>query len=265
MSRSLAIQHPTQTRFRPPIFLNVPFEDKDEVKALGAWWSVPKRAWYVPSNADVTRFSKWNTIDFENESGSILTPSTVNRSRIALFVDMIPRSAFFSNLRSEITATEWEAVKKKTAHPAGNCCEACDQKGEKWPVECHERWIYDESAKIQILDRTVAFCPPCHEATHYGLAGINGRSEHAQSQLMKVTGMNRIQVQQHIRNATTDWRRRSSMQWTLDARWLLDFIPLSAVTKTKILDHANKLIERELPSIELHEQSTHQRERQRGP
>lgn len=40
-------------------YLNVPFEDKDTVKALGAWFDVTKKAWYVPKNGDVSKFQKW--------------------------------------------------------------------------------------------------------------------------------------------------------------------------------------------------------------
>ncbi len=40
-------------------YLDVPFEDKDEVKALGAWFDMTKKAWYVPKNGDVSKFTKW--------------------------------------------------------------------------------------------------------------------------------------------------------------------------------------------------------------
>jgi hypothetical protein len=43
------------------IYLNVPFVEKDEAKALGARWDVDKKRWYVPSNKDVTLFAKWRT------------------------------------------------------------------------------------------------------------------------------------------------------------------------------------------------------------
>ncbi len=40
-------------------YLNVPYEDKDEVKALGAWFDMSKKMWYVPKNGDVSKFTKW--------------------------------------------------------------------------------------------------------------------------------------------------------------------------------------------------------------
>ena len=40
-------------------YLSVPFADKDEVKALGAYFDATKKAWYVPKGKDVSAFSKW--------------------------------------------------------------------------------------------------------------------------------------------------------------------------------------------------------------
>jgi hypothetical protein len=42
-----------------PTVLNVPFDDKNEAKALGAIWSVDKRTWSVPAGLDLTPFKKW--------------------------------------------------------------------------------------------------------------------------------------------------------------------------------------------------------------
>lgn len=41
------------------IYLNVSFDDKDEVKALGARWDGSKKQWFIMSNQDVKKFAKW--------------------------------------------------------------------------------------------------------------------------------------------------------------------------------------------------------------
>lgn len=41
------------------IYLNVPFAQKDEAKALGARWDAANKKWYVPANKDLTLFAKW--------------------------------------------------------------------------------------------------------------------------------------------------------------------------------------------------------------
>lgn len=42
-------------------YLNVPFEEKDEVKALGGRYDSEKKKWYVPTGRDTTSFRKWMT------------------------------------------------------------------------------------------------------------------------------------------------------------------------------------------------------------
>ena len=41
------------------IYLNVSFEEKEEVKSLGARWDRNKRSWYIPSGVDPEPFAKW--------------------------------------------------------------------------------------------------------------------------------------------------------------------------------------------------------------
>jgi DNA topoisomerase-3 len=41
------------------IYLNVPFDDKDEVKALGGRWDPESKEWYVMDHADMSQVSKW--------------------------------------------------------------------------------------------------------------------------------------------------------------------------------------------------------------
>lgn len=225
------------------VYLTVPFTEKDAAKALGAQWSQVRHRWYVPTGMKLTPFQQWLHPTQSIESSH---PLSKNRVRTPLFVDMVPKSAWYANLRSELTPVEWEAVKLKTFANAGHCCEACDKRGPKWPVECHERWLFDEQTNIQILEKTVALCPACHEATHYGLASINNRGQFARAQLMSVIGLSSAQVDAHIKQAVTDWRRRSTMTWTLDARWLLSFIDLSPASEKRILDHAANLLDRNM-------------------
>lgn len=40
-------------------YLDVPFKEKDEAKALGARWDIAARKWYVPAGKDLTLFHAW--------------------------------------------------------------------------------------------------------------------------------------------------------------------------------------------------------------
>jgi hypothetical protein len=115
-----------------PIDLHVPFNEKDAVKALGAKWDAPRRTWYVPSDLTSDAFSRWLPLAPEPR----------------LFVDLVPNTAWFSNLRFELNASEWAAVKNKTYRATNFVCEACGGRGPDHPVECHERWTYVEDARI---------------------------------------------------------------------------------------------------------------------
>lgn len=40
-------------------YLNVPYAEKDQAKALGARWDPAKKKWYVLNNIDMAIFSRW--------------------------------------------------------------------------------------------------------------------------------------------------------------------------------------------------------------
>lgn len=43
------------------IYLNVPYAEKDQAKALGARWDAPNKKWYAPSGVDLAPFAKWQS------------------------------------------------------------------------------------------------------------------------------------------------------------------------------------------------------------
>ncbi len=51
------------------IYLNVPFAQKDEAKALGAKWDAIQKKWFVPADKDLTLFARWQA-----ESGAVASP-----------------------------------------------------------------------------------------------------------------------------------------------------------------------------------------------
>jgi len=60
-------------------YLNVPYAQKDDAKALGAKWDASKKKWYAPSSLDITLFEKWNTGTTTSSSPST-TSKTMSRS-----------------------------------------------------------------------------------------------------------------------------------------------------------------------------------------
>ena len=52
-------------------YLNVPFAQKDEAKALGARWDAANKKWFVPADKDIALFARWHS-----QSGSLESTAT---------------------------------------------------------------------------------------------------------------------------------------------------------------------------------------------
>ncbi len=52
-------------------YLNVPFAQKDEAKALGARWDAVQKKWFIPADKNITLFARWQT-----ESGTVQSPGS---------------------------------------------------------------------------------------------------------------------------------------------------------------------------------------------
>jgi hypothetical protein len=136
-----------------------------------------------------------------------------------LFVDLVPSSCWFTNVRSCVDQRDWERLRRMVTNRAGRMCEICRRsearEEERW-MEVHERWAYDSSRHVQTLRRLICLCTDCHRTTHFGLAKVKGLSTQAFAHLMTVTGWPTQQADQHVREAFAVWEQRSRTVWTLD-------------------------------------------------
>lgn len=137
-----------------------------------------------------------------------------------LTIELVPRTAWFKNLRSEMTINEWDELRTTTYKNAGYCCEICGSKGPKWPVECHELWSYNDDTHTQTLTGVIALCPACHEVKHIGLAQIRGNYDKAKLHLQSINGWGSVMARNHIAEAFQKWEARNNHDWTLDLTWL---------------------------------------------
>ncbi|MBW4473937.1 MAG: hypothetical protein KME45_26725 [Stenomitos rutilans HA7619-LM2] len=46
-----------------PLFLDVPFQEKEQAKHLGARWHPDRKKWYVPEGMDKNRFRRWLAVE----------------------------------------------------------------------------------------------------------------------------------------------------------------------------------------------------------
>ena len=46
-----------------------------------------------------------------------------------LHTELVPRTCFFTNVRSQVSKEDWDILRKKTYKLANNQCEICNMKG----------------------------------------------------------------------------------------------------------------------------------------
>lgn len=140
-----------------------------------------------------------------------------------LTIELVPKTAWFNNLRSHLTQKEWDIIRRKCYAKAGHVCEVCGGKGPKHPVEAHEVWDFgDGTIKLTGL---VALCPACHEVKHIGLAGLRGRGEIALRQFMRVNGVSRPVAMDYVKKAFDLYHERSKREkWETDFSYLQEYL-----------------------------------------
>jgi hypothetical protein len=146
--------------------------------------------------------------------------SAKDEPRTLLTIELVPKTCWYRNVRSHVSAQEWERLKALTFGRAGRRCEICGGRGERWPVECHEIFSYDDENRVQKLERLAALCPRCHEVKHIGLAGMRGRRREAVEHLARVNGWSTEDALIYIEVCFEVWSRRSLHPWRLDISYL---------------------------------------------
>lgn len=137
-----------------------------------------------------------------------------------LTIELVPKSAWYRNVRSNVSVLEWDRIKKYVNKAAGYRCEICGGRGRIWPTEVHEIFEYDDFLGIQKLVKIVALCPPCHRVKHIGLTQIKGYFEHAVHHFCKVNEVERDEALTYIDDQFVVWRRRNRQQWKLNIKYL---------------------------------------------
>ena len=137
-----------------------------------------------------------------------------------LTIELVPQTAWFSNVRSMVSKEDWDILRKEAYKKANYKCELCGGVGSKHPVECHEIWEYDDQNHTQKLLGLIALCPSCHEVKHMGLASVRGRQDIATQHLAKVNNWSKNQVNQYVDEQFNKWQKRSGYEWEIDLKWL---------------------------------------------
>jgi hypothetical protein len=166
-----------------------------------------------------------------------------------LTIELVPRTCHFKNLRSEVTKSTWDKLRRESYQKADYVCEICGGIGPNHPVECHEIWDYDDDKHIQKLVGLISLCPSCHQVKHMGLAQIQGKLPEAAAHFAEVNNINMNKAWREIAEAFTKYDERSEYQWKLDITWLNDILvadlekPVTTVMSPEALEAVIKLFE----------------------
>lgn len=63
------------------VLINVPYKQKDEVKALGAKWDRQEQSWFIPTGVDSSRFAKWTQEGTNTATGDAQLSTTAPGSQ----------------------------------------------------------------------------------------------------------------------------------------------------------------------------------------
>jgi hypothetical protein len=200
------------------VWLDVPYGEKDQAKAQGARWDAAARRWYA-TRPGMTGLARWEALPDVPE----LLPGEDRSFGGGLFVDLVPSSCWFTNVRSCVSERDWERLRRVIVTRADQQCEICrrlpDRDAGRW-LEVHERWAYDTATLVQSLRRLICVCTDCHQATHYGLATIRGKDAEALSHLRTVLRISKQEAELLVENAFELWSQRSRTTWELDLSML---------------------------------------------
>ncbi len=196
----------------------VPYDEREIVEKLGA--VKIKGCYYsVPSSSNIQDFCRWN----RPQLSDVIEGEDRSFGKNYLYVDLIPSSSWYTNVRKYIDDVDWERIKEICKIRTGYKCEICRTSpnfSEKNYLECHERFLFDKDARTQTLVRLICVCSKCHQVIHFGLSQIQGREDEAMAHLMKVNKWDFKRASEHIANRFGLWELKSEMSWELDLSML---------------------------------------------
>ena len=133
---------------------------------------------------------------------------------LRLTIDLVPQSAWGSNLRTMLGKTKWDALRNQAYERANHQCTICERKTDK--LDAHEVWDYDIPSKTQTLTDIIALCKSCHFVKHIRQAKRIGVDKHAREHFMRVNNCGLDVFVQHFMEAETLFNERGKVdKWEL--------------------------------------------------
>lgn len=140
-----------------------------------------------------------------------------------LTAELVPQTAWWSNVRSNVSRAEWEKCKAYSKTKTNGVCIICGGVGDRYPTEAHEIWDYDDEAGVQTLVDIWPLCTMCHRVKHLGRTREHSTLEQwtrVIEHMQRVNGWDGATVERYIILQFEIWRMRSVMEWRLDVSFL---------------------------------------------
>ncbi len=156
-------------------------------------------------------------------------------SSLRLTVELVPRSAWWRNLRDALTESRWKRLRQQVLTEQDWRCSICGARGiEADPFEgvqlvCDEVWRYDDDKRIATLVGLQATCRMCSFVKHFGHAQILAAQgsisiQQVVAHFCRVNDCREEAFEMHRAQAFAVWRRRSG-----GPSWSIDFGEYSAI------------------------------------
>ncbi len=142
--------------------------------------------------------------------------------RYKLTFELVPDGCWYSNLRSALTPSQWDKIRRAAYAKANGKCSICGRPTAR--LEAHERWSYDEKLAVQKLEDVVAICHDCHAVIHIGRTQLKGDEDRAIDHFTKVNGCSYADYRKELGKANEIHRRRNLVpEWATDLSFLKRF------------------------------------------
>ena len=142
----------------------------------------------------------------------------MSKKKYKLDFEFVPEECWYSNLRSVLTPSDWDKVRKDAYARAGWRCRICGASGK---LEAHEQWSYDDEKTLQKLEDVLALCHRCHEVKHISRAQLMGRGDDVMEWFMKINSCSQMEYHEALGEANREYRERNKVEgWVTDCTWL---------------------------------------------
>ena len=145
-------------------------------------------------------------------------PANIYKYPDYLAPQLVPSTAWGSNLRAILTASDWQKVRLTVFEKYGKVCTFCGSKPKS--LDCHEIWQYvkdSEDAK-QLLVAVKPLCKSCHAVCHIGFWSLKGPEhfDRYKKHMCKVRKISDAEATKEIGAAFKQHAEMSKVEWHLD-------------------------------------------------